>query len=592
MRAVVRGLRTFMSLALPYFRSEDRWIARALLAGILAAELGLVAILVAINEWNKRFFNALEARDWSAAQTELVIFCAIALSAVAAGMAQFFLGQRLIIRWRRWITERYVSMWMSSGRHYRVRLVDGSVDNIHLRIASDVLIFLTRTHELFTSLIGSIVTIFSFAVILWSLSAATPLPLFGVDLSFAGWLIVLAATYAAVGTLFTHWIGAPLIPLNFNQQRYEADFRFAIARATDQSEPVALMGGEAVERRELRHRFGNLVRNWTRLVNRQSGLVGFIAGYARMSTVFPTLVVAPAYLAGSITLGSLVQTALAFQNVEGALAYCISAYSKIAEWKAVMDRLAQFEAAMHTVDDHHVKTGASARINVTMLPGDDRLIVRDLVLRLPSGEPMVTFGRIELAPGERLLLSGASGTGKSSFFRALSGLWPLGEGEIHFPENAKVFTLPQRAYFPLGSLRQAIAYPTPVEDADDEAIRAALRAVGLSHLTHRLDEEADWPAVLAGGEQQRAAFARALLAAPDILLLDEPVAALEATDADALFALLAERLPRAIIVTIGRATALAHLHDSVIELKRGTIASIESVASIESAAPRPVVVRA
>jgi putative ATP-binding cassette transporter len=572
-----------MSLALPYFRSEDRWIARALLAGILVAELGLVAILIAINEWNKRFFNALEGRDWAAAQTELVIFCAIALSAIAAGMAQFFLGQRLIIRWRRWITERYVSMWMANGRHYRVRLVDGSVDNIHLRIASDVLIFLTRTHELFTSLIGSLVTILSFAVILWSLSAVTPLPLFGSDLSFAGWLIVLAACYAAIGTLFAHWIGAPLIPLNFNQQRYEADFRFAIARATDQAEPVALMGGEAVERRELRHRFGNLVRNWTQLVNRQSGLVGFIAGYARMSTVFPTLVVAPAYLAGSITLGSLVQTALAFQNVEGALAYCISAYSKIAEWKAVMDRLAQFEAAMQTVDDHR---DAKAKINITMLPGDDRLVVRDLVLRLPSGEAMVTFGRIELAPGDRLLLSGASGTGKSSFFRALSGLWPLGEGAIHFPEHAKVFTLPQRAYFPLGSLRQAIAYPTPVEQADDEAIRTALRAVGLNHLTDRLDEEADWPAVLAGGEQQRAAFARALLAAPDILLLDEPVSALEATDAAALFALLAERLPRTMIVTIGRAAALAHLHDEVIELTRGVAAFTQPVA------PRPAVVRA
>lgn len=348
--------------------------------------------------------------------------------------------------------------------------------------------------------------------------------MFGRDLSFPGWLIVVAALYAAIGTLFTHWIGRPLIPLNFNQQRYEADFRFAIARATDQSEPVALMGGEAVERRELRHRLTSLVQNWTRLANRQSYLVGFIAGYARMSTVFPTLVVTPAYLFSAITLGSLVQTAQAFQQVEGALAYIITAYSRIAEWKAVMDRLAQFEAAMHMVDDHR---SATAKIDMTMLPGDDCLRVDDLVLRLPSGEAMTVFGRLELSPGDRLLVSGASGVGKSSFFRALSGLWPLGEGAICFPENARVFTLPQRAYFPLGSLRQAIAYPTLTEHADDEAIRDVLCAVGLAHLTDRLDEEADWLAVLAGGEQQRAAFARALLAKPDILLLDEPVSALE-----------------------------------------------------------------
>jgi putative ATP-binding cassette transporter len=570
MRAVVRAGRTFFSLALPYFRSEDRWIAGALLAGILVAELGLVAILVAINEWNKRFFNALESRDWGAAQFELIVFCGIALSAVVAGMMQYFLGQRMIIRWRRWITERYVAMWMANGRHYRVRLVDSSVDNIHLRIASDVLIFLQRTHELFTSLIGSIVTIFSFVAILWFLSAATPLPLFGRDLSFPGWLIVVAALYAAIGTLFSHLIGRPLIRLNFNQQRYEADFRFAIARATDQSEPIALMGGEAVERRELRHRFGNLVRNWTRLANRQSSLVGFIAGYARMATVFPTLVVTPAYLSGAITLGALVQTAQAFQQVEGALAYIISAYSKIAEWKAVMDRLAQFEAAMQAVDDHQ---SHDAKIDLAMLPGDARLRVDDLVLRLPSGERMAAFDNVELAQGERLLVSGGSGSGKSSFFRALSGLWPLGEGAIRFPENARVFTLPQRSYFPLGSLRQAIAYPTLVEKADDAAIRDALCAVGLSHLTGRLDEEADWPTVLAGGEQQRAAFARALLAKPDILLLDEPVSALEEGDATALYRVLAERLPRTIVVTIGRAALLGHLHDRAIHLERDAPAS-------------------
>lgn len=573
MSAVVRALQTFVRLAWPYFRSEDRWIARALLAGIITAELALVGILVAVNEWNKRFFNALEARDWQATRIELFVFCAIALGAIVAGMAQYFFGQRLIIRWRRWITERYVALWMADGRHYRVRLVDGDVDNIHLRIASDVMIFLTRTHELFTSLIGSIVTILSFTVILWTLSAATPLPLFGFDLSFMGWLIVLAAIYAAIGTLFTHLIGAPLIPLNFNQQRYEADFRFAIARVTDQSEPVALMGGEAVERRELRTRFARLAVNWTHLVNRQSFLVGFVAGYARMSTVFPMLVVAPAYLSGAITLGALVQSALAFQQVEGALAYCISAYSKIAEWKAVMDRLAQFEDRMGSVDDHH---HPQAKIAMSVLPGEDRLAVNDLALTLASGETVAAIGAAQLGPGERLLVTGLSGAGKSSVFRALTGLWPLGHGSIHFPQNARIFTLPQRAYFPLGSLRQAVAYPIAVEMTDDAAIHDALAAVGLGHLSVRLDEEADWPTVLSGGEQQRVAFARALLAQPDILLLDEPVSALEATDAAALYRVLAERLPQAIVISIGRASALSHLHGSTLELKAGAAPAYQS----------------
>ena len=252
MTSIATALRTFLRLALPYFRSEDRWIALSLLAGIVAAELGLVAVLVGVNEWNKRFFNAIESKDWSAVQVELLAFCAIAVGAVAAGMAQYFFGQRLLIRWRRWLTERFVSQWMVDGKHYRMRIVHGGIDNIHLRIANDVMIFLTRTHELFTSLIGSIVTIASFAVILWVLSAQAPLPLFGTNLQFPGYLIWAAILYAAIGTLCTHFIGRPLIDYNFRQQRFEADFRFAIARVTDQSEPVALMGGERSSARNWR----------------------------------------------------------------------------------------------------------------------------------------------------------------------------------------------------------------------------------------------------------------------------------------------------------------------------------------------------
>src|SRR6185503_13961993 len=262
-------------------------------------------------------------------------------------------GQTLIIRWRRWLTERYVAVLMAEGRHYRLRFVDNTVDNIHLRIANDVLLFLQRTHELGTGLLNSIVALFSFAIILWGLSASTPLPLFGTDLAFPGYLIWTALASAGIGTLLAHLIGWRLIPLQFSQQRYESDFRFAIARVTDNAEPVALMGGETVERAEMRTRFWRLVRNWTALVQRQTRLIAFTAGYGHISTVFPILVVSPAYLTGAITLGALIQAHLAFQRVEGAFALCIGAYPKIPEWTAFVERLPRFDAAMAVVGGYH-----------------------------------------------------------------------------------------------------------------------------------------------------------------------------------------------------------------------------------------------
>ena len=562
MDRVIVALRTFLTLALPYFRSEDRWRARALLAGVIGAELGLVYVAVAVIQWNARFFNALEAKDWDGFKRELFLFGLITLGAIVSTACQYYFGQTLQIRWRRWLTERYVAIWMAEGRHYRIRFVDNTVDNIHLRIANDVLLFLQRTHELGTGLLNSTVALFSFAIILWGLSASTPLPIFGTDWAFPGYLIWTALAYAGIGTLVAHLIGWRLIPLQFSQQRYESDFRFAIARVTDNAEPVALMAGEAVEREELRTRFWRLVRNWTALVQRQTRLIAFTAGYGHVSTVFPILVVSPAYLTGAITLGALVQAHLAFQRVEGAFAFCIGAYPKIAEWKAIMDRLAQFEAAMKVVDTHR---DPLAGIAFVPTPGPD-LTIDNLVVRLGSGEPIATVPAIKLAPGEGLLVSGQSGSGKSSLFRALAGLWPLGDGAIKLPETGRVLALPQRPYFPLGTLRQALAYPTLAESVDDTALRHAMAAAGLIHLVPRLDEEAEWATVLSGGEQQRVAFARALIAKPSVLLLDEAVTTLEEAEADTLYRMLAERLPETIVISIGRAALLAPLHARAIVL--------------------------
>jgi vitamin B12/bleomycin/antimicrobial peptide transport system ATP-binding/permease protein len=568
MKNVVLALRTFFRLALPYFRSQERWRACGLLAGVIGSELFVVYVAVKMNQWNGGFFNAIEARNAGAVRDELMVFVLITVGAILSGMGQYWFGQTLIIRWREWMTQRYIALWMAKGRHYRIRFVDQSVDNIHLRIGNDVLLFIQRTHELGTGFLQSIVSLLSFAYILWGISLIAPLPLFGVDLAFPGYLVVLAIGYAALGTFVAHSIGWPLVPLQFRQQRFESDFRFAIARVTDYADSVALMGGEAVERGELRRRFGALVRNWVSLVNLQNKLNGFIFGYYHVSTVFPVLVVTPAYLVGAIPLGALMQASLAFQKVESAFAFCITSYAKIAEWRAVMNRVAQFEAAMGEVDRPGLE-GAALDVETAAAPD---LSVKDLVLRLPTGEPIAAVGALELKPADRLLVSGSSGAGKSSLFRGLAGTWPLGEGRIRFPAGARVLALPQRPYFPLGSLRQALTYPTLADEVDDALVREAMAGAGLGHLAARLDEEAEWSTVLSGGEQQRVGFARALIHRPTILLLDEPVSTLEETEAVDLYALLAAKLPDTIVISAGRSGALAGLHDRTLEMTGSSVA--------------------
>jgi putative ATP-binding cassette transporter len=564
MHRVLDTLTIFYRLAAPYFRSEDRWHARLLLAAVIVSEFGVVYAVVVFNIWNAYFFNSIEARNWDDFIYSLFLFCGIAVWTVVAYMAQFYFGQMLILRWRRWMTRRFVGQWMENGRHYRMRFRHSDVDNVHLRIANDILIFIQKTHDLGYNFLGSLIALFSFAYILWGLSSAAPLILFGSNFAFPGYLFWVAILYACVGTLLAHLVGNPLIRLNFNQQHYESDFRFGIARVWDHTEPVALMRGEEIERKVLDQRFTTLIQNWLRLILRQTGLSAFINSYGQASVVFPILVASPAYFTGAISLGLLMQASLAFQKVETSFAFFLHSYPRIAEWKASMDRVAQLEAALNAVDHEAIP---AAQIVVDS-GRSQNLEVSDLVVRLPSRAEIASVPKLALNAGEGALISGPSGSGKSTVLRALAGIWPIGEGRIELPAGADVMALPQRVYFPLAPLRAAITYPTPPERVSETELREIIEAVGLPHLLARLDEEAEWNVVLSGGEQQRVALARALFRRPDVLLLDDAVSNFDEVTARKLYELVFERLPETIVISVGKPAQIGKLHHRSINLER------------------------
>ena len=548
---------TVWRIAVPYFRSEDRFAGRLLLAAVIAIELMVVGLNVLFNQWNNRFYNALQEKDWDAFVREMGIFCGLAAVYIALAVYQLYLNQWLQIRWRRWLTASYLGHWLDGGNHYRMQLLGDAADNPDQRIAEDVRLFIERTLQLTIGILGQAVTFVSFVVILWTLSATAPLHLFGKTWSIPGYLVWAALLYATIGTAIAHLVGRPLIRLNFMQQRYEADFRFNLVRVRENSEQIALLEGEAVEQDRSMDRFAALMNNFFGIMSRTKRLMYFREGYGQVADVFPYVVASPAYFAGVIQLGGLTQTASAFGRVQGALSYFVNAYTLFAEWRAVVERLSGFDASIATA---RALEGTASSLKVERRKDGAEVDITNLEVRLPSGQPLVAAKEIALIAGDRVLVNGPSGAGKSTLFRAIGGIWPFGTGSVSVPAGARVMILPQRPYLPIGSLAAAVAYPAPPDRFEIAAIRSVLVAVGLPAFADRLSEEAHWNRMLSLGEQQRIALARAILHAPDFLFLDEATASLDEPVEAALYKLLYERLPRTTVVSIGHRSTLAAFH--------------------------------
>jgi len=556
-KSLIATLATIWRLAAPYYRSEDRWAGRLLLGAVVAIELSLVAIQVILNEWYNRFYNTLQDHNFSGFVNAILFFCVIAAIYTVLAVYQNYLNLWLQIRWRRWMTQTYLRQWLNTANHYRMQLLGDAADNPDQRIAEDLQMFVQSTLLIGTGLLNACVTLGSFVVILWSLSAAAPVHLFGLPFVIPGYLVWAALIYAVIGTGFTHLLGWPLITLNFRQQRFEADFRFNLVRSRENSEQIASLHGEAAERERHLDRFGSVVSNWIAIMQRQKKLLFFTQSYSQASVIFPYVMVSPAYFSGAMQLGGLMQTGSAFNSVQTALSYFVTTYRTIAEYQAVVTRLSGFESA--------IEAGRAAALTppvIEVVPhdGSAEIAIDRLAVSLPDGTPLVDADHIVFNSGDRVLVTGPSGAGKSTLFRAVTGIWPFGSGRVTVPMDAKVMLVPQRPYFPVATLADAITYPARAGSFDDAHLAEALTAVGLPGLIPRLHEEAHWNRMLSGGEQQRLAIARALLYAPDYLFLDEATAALDEPAEAMQYRLLQERLPAATIISIGHRSTLGAFH--------------------------------
>jgi len=558
-------LATVWRIAAPYFRSEDKWAGCGLLAAVIAIELALVGLDVLLNQWNNRFYNALQDKNWDVFVREIGVFTLLATCNVVLVVYQLYLNQWLQIRWRRWMTTRYLGEWLQGANHYRMQLQGDAADNPDQRITDDVKLFVERTLDIGVGLLSSVVTLASFVIILWGLSAAAPLHVSGREFEIPGYLVWGALIYAIFGTALTQWIGSPLVNLDFQQQRLEADFRFSLVRVRENSEQIALLRGEPAERQRLSDRFSRVVGNWYAIMSRTKRLKAFTQSYSQAAVIFPYILVAPAYFANKIELGGMMQTASAFDSVQKALSFFVSVYRTLAEWRAVVARLDGFETAIASAA---TLAGSAESIKMASSTEGDEIDLQQLLVRLPSGTPLVSADHLSIRTSERTLVTGPSGAGKSTLFRAIAGIWPFGNGSIAIPANATLMMLPQRPYFPIGALQAAIVYPAEADAFSSDQVRDALIAVGLPQLATRLEEEAHWNRMLSLGEQQRLGLARALLHRPQYLFLDEATASLDEPSEAALYGLLEEKLPATTIVSIGHRSTLVAFHQRNVVLVR------------------------
>ncbi len=546
-----------------YWQSEEKKKAFFLLGCIIALTLGVVYMLVLLNQWNNSFYSALQNYDAQKIFDELIHFSWLAAIYILLAVYSYYLQQTLILNWRRWLTTRFIDIWLQNKTYYNLQMFGKDTDNPDQRISEDVRQFVEMTLSFGIGILKAFCTFASFVVILYNLSGSLSFTFMGKTWTINGYMLWASLLYSVIGTYITHLVGRKLVKINFIQQKYEADFRFSMIRLRESAESVAFYRGEAQEGSVFKQRFKMLLDNFWKLVNKQKQLVFLNSGYSQIAIIFPFVVAMNRYLTKEVTLGGLMQVASAFGRVQDSLSYFVDMYSSIAQWQAVVMRLTYFGRHMHEVSQQ------AERFHVERFAAADAVKVSNMQINLPDGKPLLENITFTLQPGHNVLIKGVSGSGKSTLLRAISGIWPFVDGKIFLPERDKLMFIPQKPYLPLGTLRAALNYPGN-KPIDDTELIYLMDLCQIGYLKDKLDLEADWSHVLSVGEQQRLAFVRAHIQQPQWLFLDEATSALDEDTEATMYSLLQERLMQTTVVSVGHRSTLNKYHELVLRLNKAT----------------------
>lgn len=546
-----------------YWQSEEKKKAFFLLGCIIALTLGVVYMLVLLNQWNNSFYSALQNYDAKKIFDELIHFSWLAAIYILLAVYSYYLQQTLILNWRRWLTTRFIDIWLQNKTYYNLQMFGKDTDNPDQRISEDVRQFVEMTLSFAIGILKAFCTFASFVVILYNLSGSLSFTFMGKTWTINGYMLWASLIYSVIGTYITHIVGRKLVKINFIQQKYEADFRFSMIRLRESAESVAFYRGEAQEGSVFKQRFKMLLDNFWKLVNKQKQLVFLNSGYSQIAIIFPFVVAMNRYLTKEVTLGGLMQVASAFGRVQDSLSYFVDMYSSIAQWQAVVMRLTYFGRHMHEVSQQ------AERFHVERFAAADVVEADNMQINLPDGKPLLENISFTLHPGHNVLIKGVSGSGKSTLLRAISGIWPFVDGKIFLPERDKLMFIPQKPYLPLGTLRAALNYPGN-KPIDDTELIYLMDLCQIGYLKDKLDLEADWSHVLSVGEQQRLAFVRAHIQQPQWLFLDEATSALDEDTEATMYSLLQERLTQTTVVSVGHRSTLNKYHELVLRLNKST----------------------